>query len=99
MIRRKVQADSGALRCSDKTHHILIEEVNDHVGKSCVAPVSVNQEKSFQVFEVRYGEITCHHRLRMTKRSQDTSLTVRVVEGNKMFTVQALSSDLHALLA
>lgn len=49
------------------THHILIEEVNDHVCQPGVAPVSVNQEKFFQVFEARYSKITGHDRLQMTK--------------------------------
>lgn len=52
---------------SDDTHHILIEEVNDHVGQSSVAPVPVNQEQLFQVLEARYGKIARHDRLRTTE--------------------------------
>lgn len=56
-----------AERSDVDTHHVLIEEVNDHVGQSGVAPVSVNQEEFFQVFEARYSEITRHDCLQMTK--------------------------------
>ncbi len=57
--------------------------------------MSVNQEKFFQVFEARYGEITRHDRLQMTKEVW----TVRVVErNNDTFKAEDLSSDLHALL-
>lgn len=60
--RRHLKSDR-----SYKTHHILIEEVNDHVSKSSITPVSMNQEKFFQVFEVRYSKITGHDCLQKIK--------------------------------
>lgn len=39
--------------------------------------MSVDQEKFFQVFEARYGKITGHDGLQMTKRSFDTFEAVR----------------------
>lgn len=71
-----VNLDSKAPGCRRETHHVLIEEINDHVGQPSVAPVSVDQEEFFQVFEARYGEITGHDRLQMTKRSCDKSEAV-----------------------
>ena len=79
----------------DKTHHILIEEVNDHVGQSTVAPVSVNQEEFFQVFEARYSEVTCHDRLWVTNRKESYVLDSER-RGRKHIIFKA--SDLHALL-
>lgn len=51
--------DSGGAR----THHILIEKVNDHVSQAAVAPVSMNQEEFLQVLKVRNGKIARHDRL------------------------------------
>lgn len=57
------------LQCGSRheTHHILIEEVNNHVSQSSIAPVSMNQEEFFQVFEASYSEITRHDRLETIK--------------------------------
>lgn len=55
---------SGGLR----THHILIEKVDDHVSQAAVAPVSMNQEEFLQVLEVRNGKIARHDRLQRMKR-------------------------------
>lgn len=55
-----------------RTHHVLIEKVNDHVSQAAVAPVSMNQEEFLQVLEVRNGEIARHGRLeRMKSFRQD----------------------------
>lgn len=48
-----------------RTHHILIEEVNDHVCQAAVTPVSMNQEEFFQVLEVRNSKIAGHDSLQM----------------------------------
>lgn len=61
-------SDSRALQRGYETHHVLVEEVNDRVGQPGVAPVSMNQEKFFQVFEARYSKITCHDRLYKTSK-------------------------------
>lgn len=50
----------GESRSGFRTHHILIEEVNDHVSQAAVTPVSMNQEEFFQVLEVRNSEIARH---------------------------------------
>lgn len=50
-----------------RTHHILIEEVNDHVSQAAVTPVSMNQEEFFQVLEVRNGKIARHDSLQTMK--------------------------------
>lgn len=50
MMIRLDRLDDGSMQVVDlerQTHHILIEEVNDHVGKSSVAPVSMNQKEFF----------------------------------------------------
>lgn len=54
-------------RSGFSTHHILIEEVNDHVSQAAVTPVSMNQEEFFQVLEVRNSEIARHDSLQRMK--------------------------------
>lgn len=49
------------------THHILIEEVNDHVSQAAVAPMSMNQEEFFQVLELRNSKVARHDGLQMMK--------------------------------
>lgn len=76
-----------------RTHHILIEKVNDHVSQAAVAPVSMNQEEFLQVLEVRNGEITCHDCLQtMRSFSQDP------VAKEDTFRLKDVLSDLHAFL-
>lgn len=43
------------------THHILVEEIEDHVSQPCVAPMTVNQNELSQELKSRDGKVTGHH--------------------------------------
>lgn len=47
-----------------ETHHVLVEEVEDHVGQTVVTPVSVDQHQLPQVFEPGDGEVAGHDGLK-----------------------------------
>lgn len=44
-------------------YSVFVEEVEDHVGQTRVAPVAMNQEELLQVLKSRKSEIAGHHRL------------------------------------
>lgn len=78
-----------------RTHHVLVEKINDHVSQAAVAPVSVDQEEFLQVLEVRNGEITCHDCLQ-TMRSFRRDPAAK--ETSDTFRRKDVLSDLHAFL-
>lgn len=45
------------------THHILVEEIEDHVSQPRVAPMTVYQNELSQELKSRDGKVTGHHRL------------------------------------
>lgn len=47
------------------THHILVEEIEDHVSQTSVTPMAVNQNELSQELESRDSKVTGHHRLYM----------------------------------
>lgn len=46
-----------------KSHHILVDEIEDHVSKTGVTPVAMNQQQLTEVFKPGNGKITGHHSL------------------------------------
>ena len=50
-----------------KSHHVLVDEVKDHVGEARVAPVTVDQQQLTEVFEPGDGEVTGHDGLGHTQ--------------------------------
>lgn len=53
----------GFLKGTAAPYSVFVEEVEDHVGQTRVAPVSMNQEELLQVLKARKSEIAGHHRL------------------------------------
>lgn len=45
------------------SYHILVEEVENHVGQACVAPVAMDQQQLAEVFKPGDGKVTGHHSL------------------------------------
>lgn len=64
----------GRDRFSGPTYHILVEKVEDHVGKSCITPVPVDKKELAEMSELRHGEVTGHHRLQR-QRNESTTLS------------------------
>lgn len=81
-----------------RTHHILVEKVNDHVSQAAVAPVSMDQEEFLQVLEVRNGEITCHDCLQTRRRRWRFRQDPAAKEASGAFRLKDVLSDLHAFL-
>ncbi len=50
------------------THHILVEEIEDHVSQTSVTPMTVHQNELSQELKSRDSKVTGHHRLYMEKR-------------------------------
>lgn len=46
-----------------KAYSVLVEEIQNHVGQSGVAPVTVDQQELLEVSETWEGKVTRHHRL------------------------------------
>jgi len=42
------------------SHHVLVEEVQDHVGQTRAGPVAVDQQQLPQVFKPGDGKVTRH---------------------------------------
>ena len=59
----------------NNSHHILVDEVEDHVCESSVAPVTVDQQQLPQVFEPGDREVTGHHRLGNDTQRQNITQT------------------------
>lgn len=53
----------GIFKGTAAPYSVFVEEVEDHVGQTRVAPVSMNQEELLQVLKARKSEIAGHHRL------------------------------------
>jgi hypothetical protein len=45
------------------TYHILVEKIENHVGKSHVTPVPMYKKELVEMSELRNGEVTGHHSL------------------------------------
>lgn len=45
------------------THHILVDEVEDHICKTRVTPVTMNKQQLAEVFKPGDGKVTGHHSL------------------------------------
>lgn len=55
--------EGGKTTISGATYHVLVEKVENHVGKPCITPVPVDKEKLAEVSKLRDGEVTGHHSL------------------------------------
>lgn len=53
-------------------HHVLVDEVEDHIGEARAAPVAVDQKQLAEVFEPGDGKVTGHHSLRITTQTHQT---------------------------
>lgn len=54
---------------STATYGVFVEEVEDHVGQTRVAPVPVDQEELLQVLKAWKSKITGHHRLQTQREN------------------------------
>lgn len=55
------------------TYHVLVEKIENHVGKPGVTPVPVDEEELAEMFKLRNGKVTGHHRL---QRQQGECVTL-----------------------
>lgn len=60
-------------RLMEDSHHILVDEVEDHVCQARVTPVAVNQQQLTEVFEPGDGKVTGHDGL-MDNRQRQSSV-------------------------
>lgn len=54
----------GREKFSGATYHVLVEKIENHVGKSCVTPVPVDKKELAEMFKLGNGKVTGHHSLR-----------------------------------
>lgn len=80
----------------DKAYSVLVEEVEDHVGQSGVAPVPVHQQELLEMAETWESKVTRHHRLQHSRRTQHSicipltqSASAGCVLGNKCWKIAA----------
>lgn len=46
------------------TYHILVEKIENHVGKPCVTPVPMDKKELAEMFKLRNSKVAGHHSLR-----------------------------------
>ena len=57
---------------SQYSYHILVDEIEDHVCKTRVAQVAVDQQQLTEVFKPGDGKVTGHHSLGEDTQWQET---------------------------
>lgn len=64
----------------DRTsYHILVDEVEHHVGETRVTPVAVDKQQLPEVFKPGDGKVTGHHRLGNGTRGHEHHILVLIV--------------------
>lgn len=53
-------------------YSVFVEEVENHVGQSGVAPVPVDQQKFLEIPETWESKVARHHRLQNTRRTRQS---------------------------
>lgn len=85
----------GGGEVSPGTYHILVEEIEDHVGESCVTPVPMHKKELAEMSELRDGKVTGHYslqtgredypeQLNMLEHTQPSSIAWQSVNPNQL---------------
>lgn len=56
-------SSTDSVKLVKSSHHILVEEVEDHVGEARVAPAAVDQQQLTEVFKPGDGKVAGHDSL------------------------------------